>query len=63
MKAMTLLGSEYPTQLAAVADAELTKLRHDPMELFTRAIQPVLWLLLFGQVMVHVRGLSGEDVP
>jgi len=48
----------YLTQLAAVADAELVKLRHDPMELLTRAVQPVLWLLLFGEVMAHVRGMA-----
>jgi ABC-2 type transport system permease protein len=34
------------------------KLRHDPLELFTRAVQPVLWLLLFGEVMAQVRGMS-----
>jgi ABC-2 type transport system permease protein len=48
----------YLTQVFAVADAEVTKLRHDPMDLFSRAVQPVLWLLLFGQVMAHVRGMS-----
>ena len=46
------------TQIFGVADAELRKLRHDPTELLSRAIQPALWLLLFGQVMAHVRGLS-----
>lgn len=46
------------TQIFGVDDAELRKLRHDPTELLSRAIQPALWLLLFGQVMAHVRGLS-----
>ena len=45
-------------QILAVADAEVRKLRHDPTELVTRAVQPVLWLLLFGQVMAQVRGLN-----
>jgi len=48
----------YLTQVFAVADAEITKLRHDPMDLISRAVQPILWLLLFGQVMAHVRGLN-----
>jgi len=48
----------YATQVLAVVDAELRKLRHDPMELLSRAIQPALWLVLFGQVMARVRGLS-----
>ena len=52
----------YPTQVLAVAGAEIQKLRHDPMELFTRAVQPVLWLLLFGEVMARARGLTAGDV-
>jgi ABC-2 type transport system permease protein len=51
----------YFTQIMAVADTEVRKLRHDPSELFTRAIQPAIWLLLFGQVMAHVRGLGAEN--
>jgi ABC-2 type transport system permease protein len=49
---------DYLTQTWAVAAAEVTKLRHDPIELVSRAVQPILWLLLFGQVMTHVRGLT-----
>lgn len=41
----------------AVADAEIRKLRRDPTELFSRAIQPVLWLVVFGQVFSAVRGI------
>jgi len=48
----------YLTQVWAVAYAEVAKLRHDPMDLVSRAVQPILWLLLFGQVMAHVRGLN-----
>jgi ABC-2 type transport system permease protein len=48
----------YAMQTWAVAAAEVQKLRHDPLELMTRAVQPVLWLLLFGEVMAQVRGVS-----
>lgn len=41
----------------AVADAEVRKLRRDPTELLSRAIQPVLWLVVFGQVFSTVRGI------
>jgi len=51
----------YATQVYAVADAEIRKLRHDPTELMTRAIQPAIWLLLFGEVMAQVRGLASEQ--
>ena len=50
--------SGYATDVWAVADAEMEKLRHDPSELLTRAIQPAIWLVLFGEVMAHVRGLT-----
>jgi ABC-2 type transport system permease protein len=50
--------SGYATQIYAVAAADLRKLRHDPSELLTRALQPVIWLLLFGQVMAHIRGIA-----
>jgi len=53
----------YVSQIAAAAGAELQKLRHDPVEVFTRAVQPVLWLLLFGEVMAQVRGLSSGNLP
>ena len=52
----------YAVQTFAVAAAEVQKLRHDPLELFTRAIQPVLWLMLFGEVMAQVRGVSPGNV-
>jgi len=48
----------YLTQVMAVASAEALKLRHEPMDLLSRAVQPVLWLLLFGQVMARARVLS-----
>jgi ABC-2 type transport system permease protein len=41
----------------AIAGMEVRKLRHDPTELATRAVQPILWLLVFGQVLAHVRGI------
>ncbi len=51
----------YLTEVHAVADAEVRKLRHDPSEILTRAIQPAIWLVLFGEVMAQVRGLAGGN--
>ncbi|WP_454854083.1 ABC transporter permease [Rhizobium binxianense] len=56
------IGS-YLVQTYAVAAAEVQKLRHDPLELLTRAIQPVLWLMLFGEVMARVRGVAPGEIP
>jgi ABC-2 type transport system permease protein len=41
----------------AIAEVELIKLMRDPTELIARAIQPVLWLLMFGQVLAQVHGI------
>jgi len=36
---------------------EIRKLRHDPTELLTRAVQPALWLLIFGEVFTSIRAI------
>ena len=45
------LAAGFARKTLAIADMEIRKLRHDPTELFTRALQPALWLLIFGQVI------------
>jgi len=40
---------------ASIGEMEARKLRHDPTELITRAVQPALWLLVFGEVLSNVR--------
>jgi len=42
---------------AAIAETDLRKLARDPSELLTRAIQPALWLLVFGQVFSRARAI------
>jgi len=42
---------------AAIVEVELIKLVRDPTEVFSRAVQPVLWLTVFGQVLAQVRGI------
>jgi ABC-2 type transport system permease protein len=48
---------DFIIQTSAVANAEIRKLMRDPTELFSRAVQPVLWLAVFGQVFSQVRGI------
>ena len=50
-------GASYLRQTFAVAEADIRKLIHDPVELFTRMIQPILWLLIFGQVFNRTRAI------
>jgi ABC-type multidrug transport system, permease component len=44
-------------ETAAIVEVELIKLLRDPTELISRAVQPVLWLVVFGQVLAQVRGI------
>jgi ABC-2 type transport system permease protein len=46
-----------------IADLEARKLRHDPTELATRAIQPILWLLVFGQVFTRTHAIPTGNLP
>src|ERR1700693_908108 len=50
-------GANYLRQMFAVAEADIRKLVHDPVELFTRMVQPLLWLLIFGQVFNRTRAI------
>jgi ABC-2 type transport system permease protein len=44
-----------PSRVATLCLLEAQKLRHDRTELVTRAIQPALWLLIFGQTFSRLR--------
>lgn len=46
-----------------MAEIEIIKLIHDPTELITRAIQPILWLGIFGVALSNVRGIPTNGIP
>jgi ABC-2 type transport system permease protein len=53
----------FVTKTLVIAELEVRKLRHDFTEMIVRAIQPALWLLLFGEVFTKVRAISTGEVP
>jgi ABC-2 type transport system permease protein len=53
----------FISKTLVIADLEARKLRHDPTELATRAVQPILWLLVFGQIFTHTRAIPTGNVP
>lgn len=53
----------FVAKTLAIGAMEVRKLRHDPTELATRAVQPVLWLLVFGQVMSRGRVIDTGGAP
>jgi ABC-2 type transport system permease protein len=57
------LGAAFVRKTLAITELEIRKLRHDFTELITRAIQPVLWLLLFGAVFARARIIPTGGIP
>lgn len=52
---------EFIRKTWVIADFETRKILHDPTEILMRAVQPALWLLIFGQVMARTRVIPGEN--
>ncbi len=56
----------YLTQLISksyvMAEMEVRKLLHDPTELITRAVQPILWLGIFGEALSKVRAIPTQGL-
>jgi ABC-2 type transport system permease protein len=50
-------------ELFAMIELELRRLKHDRKEMYTRAIQPILWLVVYGTVMSHVRAIPTDGIP
>ena len=48
---------QFVRKTLVIAELEARKLRHDPTELLMRAVQPTLWLLVFGQVFTRIRAI------
>ncbi|MEY9844657.1 ABC transporter permease [Streptacidiphilus sp. MAP5-3] len=50
-------------RVLAMCAVELQKLRHDRSELYTRAVQPALWLLIYGETFTHIRAIPTGGIP
>lgn len=53
---------EFASDVLGVAEMEVRKLARDPTEVFTRSVQPILWLLVFGQVFTRTRAIPTGDM-
>jgi ABC-2 type transport system permease protein len=51
------------SRVATMCLVELQKLRHDRTEMFTRAVQPLLWMLIFGETFNRLRIIPTGDIP
>ena len=52
--------SQLIVKTYVMAEMETRKLLHDPTELITRAIQPILWLGIFGEAMSKIRAIPTQ---
>ena len=53
---------EFIRKTLVIAELEIYKLRRDPSELIMRAVQPVLWLVVFGSVFTRIRAIPTGDL-
>ena len=53
----------FASRIATMCLVELRKVRHDPTELYVRALQPALWLLIFGVTFSRVHAIPTGNVP
>jgi ABC-2 type transport system permease protein len=52
-----------PARVFALCIIELQKIRHDRSEIYTRAVQPLLWLAVYGETFTRIRAIPTGNVP
>lgn len=57
VRQLLVILSKFVRESTAIFAVEGIKLFREPTEIISRAVQPLLWLLVFGQVMAHTRGI------
>jgi ABC-2 type transport system permease protein len=55
--------SRLPSRVATLCLVEVQRLRHDRTELYTRSIQPALWLVIFGETIARIHAIPTGGVP
>jgi ABC-2 type transport system permease protein len=58
---LSVIGG-FVDKTLAMSEFEVRKIRHDPTEIIMRAVQPLIWLLIFGEVFTHIRAIPTGDV-
>ena len=55
--------SVLPARLVALCIVELQKIRHDRSEIYSRAIQPLLWLAVYGETFTKIHAIPTGKTP
>lgn len=54
---------EFLTKSLIFMELELRKVRHDPIDIFVRSIQPALWIIVFGSIFSRIRDIPTGGIP
>src|SRR5579875_3993191 len=57
------LWRRFPSRVLTFCLVELQKISHDRTELVTRAAQPVLWMLVFGETFNRIHAIPTGHLP
>jgi len=49
--------------ILVMMELELRRIKHDRTELYSRAIQPILWMVVYGPIMSSVRAIPTGGIP
>jgi ABC-2 type transport system permease protein len=60
---LTPAWRRYPSRVTTFCVVELQRLKHDRTELMTRAVQPILWLLVFGETFNRIHAIPTGNLP
>ena len=55
--------SVLPARMVALCIVELQKIRHDRSEIYSRAIQPLLWLAVYGETFTKIHAIPTGKTP
>lgn len=54
---------DFLRETSAMIELELRRLRHDNTEMFSRAVQPILWLAVYGVILGAIRAIPTGSIP
>ena len=52
-----------PSRLVALSIVELQKIKHDRSEIYSRAVQPLLWLAVYGETFTRIHAIPTGSTP
>jgi len=54
---------EFLRNMFVMVELELRRLKHDRTEIYSRAVQPILWIVVYGPIMSGVRAIPTGNIP